>query len=105
MATIDHTILTHLERVARDVCYIRERQDKQSEALAALGARVEAEDLKTRYDSLSETLSQLTERIGTMQTRMAVAQAKAGGVAGVLGGGGAVAFVEILKHLLGAAGS
>lgn len=95
-------LLENLGRLEKSLDRLREKQDQLGVQASSIQTRVDAEDDK--ITSLGESLKTIYSTVGRLKVDMAVAQAKAGGIAGLLGGGLATVIVKVIELLVGSPG-
>lgn len=92
-------LLEQLKRLDDNLETVRSKQEETSLQAAHIKGKVDAEG--DRMADLNEKISALHKTVGRLKVDMAVAQAKAGGVAGLVGGGLLTVIIKVVELLVG----
>lgn len=92
-------LLEQLKRLEDNIDSMRSKQEETAVQAAEIKGKVDSESAKTA--DLNDKISHLHRSVGSLKVDMAITQAKAGGIAGLLGGGLLTVIIKVIELLSG----
>lgn len=96
---LQQLLLNQLKRLEDNLDAMRTKQEETAIQAAKIEGKVDSEG--TRMADLDAKISHLHKSVGNLKVDMAVTQAKAGGIAGLLGGGLLTVIIKVIELLSG----
>lgn len=99
MANDPQWLKAYLDRIEDGVERSRQKQEESAVQIARIEERTQVSE--TRSQEMQDSQGRLVEVVNGITVKMAVAQAKAGGIAGMITGGLAALIIKLLEMWLG----